>query len=68
MSFDCPPWQSPETLKFSKMFATQIENMRMKNYHLKSAKINFIVYCRKEIAEQKIKIILPELYFERRID
>ncbi|WP_157844473.1 MULTISPECIES: hypothetical protein [unclassified Chryseobacterium] len=50
------------------MFATQIENMRMKNYHLKSVKVNFIVYWRKENAEQEIKIILSELYFERVIE
>jgi ATP-dependent DNA helicase RecQ len=30
---------------------------------LKSAKVNFIVYWRKEGEEEEVKIILPELYF-----
>lgn len=64
----CYDSKGNSVLKFSKLFATQIENMRMKNYHLKSAKVNFIVLWRKENAGQEIKIILPELYFERGSD
>lgn len=64
----CYDSKGNSVLKFSKLFATQIENMRTKNFHLKSAKVNFIVYWRKENAEQEIKIILPELYFERGMD
>jgi ATP-dependent DNA helicase RecQ len=52
-------------LKFSKKFATQIESMIEKGYELKSAKVGFIVYWQKEDAEQEIKIVLPELYFEK---
>lgn len=54
-------------LKFSKQFVEQIENMKAKNYNLKRAKVNFIVYWYKEETEQEVKIILPELYFEKRI-
>jgi len=32
---------------------------------LKQAKVNFIVYWKKEDSENEAKIILPELYFER---
>jgi len=39
--------------------------MKQKGYHIKGAKVNFIVYWKKEDAEQESKIILPELYFER---
>ena len=52
-------------VKFSLQFARQIENLKEKNYELKSAKANFIVYWQKEETKQEIKIILPELYFER---
>ena len=53
-------------LKFSKTFLKQIELKRQKNYVLKSAKVNFIVYWLKEDAIEEIKIILPEVLFEKR--
>jgi hypothetical protein len=40
--------------------------MKQKQYLPKAAKIRFIVYWRKENSEQEIRIVLPELYFERR--
>ena len=42
-----------------------IETQKQKGYHLKQAKVNFIVYWKKEDAENESKIILPELYFQR---
>jgi len=39
--------------------------MKEKNYELKSVKVNFIVYWLKEGTEKEIKVILPEVYFER---
>jgi len=39
--------------------------MKENNYELKSAKVNFIVYWQKEGEEKEVKIILPELYFEK---
>lgn len=51
-------------LKFSKKFIDEIKNRKAKNYELKRAKVNFIVYWKKEDTEQEVKIILPELYFE----
>ena len=41
--------------------------MKEKNYELKSASVNFIVYWLKEGAEQEVKVILPELYFEKKL-
>ena len=52
-------------LKFSKQFTRQLEIMKAKNYRLKSAKVNFIVYWTKDEIGEEIKIVLPELYFER---
>lgn len=63
---ECLNSKGQSVLKFSMQFVNQIETMKHKNYELKSAKVNFIVYWLKEGAEQEVKIILPELYFERR--
>jgi ATP-dependent DNA helicase RecQ len=52
-------------LKFSKQFMSKIENIKQKNYVLKKAKIRFIVYWQKEDSEYEIRIILPEVYFEK---
>ena len=53
-------------VKFSLQFSRQIENLKEKNHELKSAKLNFVIFWQKEETKQEIKIILPELYFERR--
>ncbi len=42
--------------------------MENKNYILKSAKVNFVVYWLKEGAEKEIQIVLPELHFEKKSD
>ncbi len=52
-------------LKFAKNFMGTIEERKRNGYELKSAKVNFIVYWLKEGAEQEVKIILPELHFEK---
>jgi hypothetical protein len=41
----------------------QIEEMKQRNFKLKTAKTNFIVYWQKENTKQEVKIVLPELYF-----
>jgi ATP-dependent DNA helicase RecQ len=63
---ECLNSKGQSVLKFSKQFVRQIENMKEKNYEMKSAKVNFIVYWLKEGAEREVKVILPELYFERK--
>ncbi|GAB6155564.1 hypothetical protein JCM17380_43150 [Desulfosporosinus burensis] len=50
---------------FSKQFLKQIESMRQKNYVPRTAKIRFIVYWQKENTEREVRIVLPELYFEK---
>ncbi|MFM9951732.1 MAG: RecQ family ATP-dependent DNA helicase [Saprospiraceae bacterium] len=65
---ECLNSSRQSVLKFSQSFVSQIEAMKARNYELKSAKVNFIVYWLKEGAEKEAKIILPELYFERGIN
>lgn len=55
-------------LKFSRQFMEQIISREVINYKLKTAKVNFIVYWKKEDSEQEVKVVLPELYFERERD
>lgn len=62
---ECLNSNGQSVLKFSKHFLRQIESLKEKNYKLKSVKVNFILYWLKEGAEQEIKIVLPELYFEK---
>lgn len=64
---ECLNSKGQTVLKFSQQFSRQIENMKNKNYILKSAKVNFIVYWQKEGTDQEIKIVLPELYFQKSI-
>jgi len=65
---ECSNSKGQSVLKFSTHFIHQIESMKQRNYELKSAKVNYIVYWLKEGAEQEVKIILPELHFEKRPD
>ena len=65
---DCLNQKGQTILKFSKQFVNQIESLKAKDYELKRAKVNFIVYWLKEGAEQEVKIILPEVYFEKQGD
>lgn len=61
----CLNAKGKSVLKFSKQFLIQLEERRKKGYKLKSAKVNFIVYWKKPDSEQEVKIILPEVCFER---
>ncbi len=62
---ECLSERGQSLLKFSKGFLIHLEEMRQKQYLLKSAKINFMVYwCEKETGREGV-VILPELVFER---
>ena len=52
-------------LRFSRQFANQIDGKKDNNYILKNATVNFIVYWKNENSDKEIKVVLPELYFER---
>lgn len=62
---ECLDLNGQSVLKFSKTFAQKIDNLKSKNYELKSAKVNFIVFWRKDEATEEVKIVLPELHFEK---
>lgn len=62
---ECVNSRHQPILRFSKQFQQRIEQMKTKKYELKSLKVNFIVYWLKEDTLQEIKIILPEVYFEK---
>lgn len=61
----CLNSRGQRVLRFSKQFAGQIDAMKLKNYTPKTAKIRFIVYWQKEDSEFEIRVLLPEIYFER---
>ena len=52
---------------FSKCFKEKIVTLESKGYKLKRARINYIVYWKKEDSDREIKIILPQLYFEKTV-
>ena len=62
---ECKTSTGQAVLKFSKQFMRSIESMKQKGFEVKKVTINFIVYWLKENTENEIKIILPELCFER---
>ncbi|MCK5281436.1 MAG: RecQ family ATP-dependent DNA helicase, partial [Cyclobacteriaceae bacterium] len=56
-------------VKFSKDFLLKRTSLQKKGFELKESKVNFILYWKMKEAgkevETEIKIVLPELYFER---
>ncbi|MDP2721218.1 MAG: 3'-5' exonuclease, partial [Bacteroidales bacterium] len=64
-SDECRNSKGQSVLKFSRQFLNTIETQKQKGFYLKQAKVNFVVYWKKEDAAQESKIILPELIFER---
>jgi ATP-dependent DNA helicase RecQ len=52
-------------LKFSQKTVEALKYHADKGYQLKEAKVNFVVYWRKEGSDNEIKIVLPELYLEK---
>jgi len=54
-----------QVLKFSKKFLRVMEAKKKNGYILKNAKVNCILYWPKERPDHEVKIILPELYFEK---
>ncbi len=52
-------------LKFSRKFVDRLAEIKKKGFELREAKVNFIVHWQAEDKEQEVKIILPELFFER---
>lgn len=61
----CKNLRGQEVVLFSKQFRGKIEEMKQRNYIPKRAKVRFIVYWQKESSDYEIRIVLPEIYFER---
>lgn len=55
-------------LKFSKKFFEKLSEIKKNGFELKEAKVNFIVHWQAEDKKQEVKIILPELQFEKTIN
>jgi ATP-dependent DNA helicase RecQ len=62
---ECLNSKGQSVLKFSQQFVKKIATIKDKNYELKGAKVNFIVYWLKDGSKQEVRIILPEVFFER---
>ncbi len=63
----CTNAEGQPVLKFSKQFLATITSLQQGGYQLKEAKVNFIIYWKKPDENIELKIILPELYFEKRV-
>lgn len=62
---ECLNSKNQSVLKFSRSFLEFIEEQRSKQYEIKEIRVSFIVYWKGEKEEKEIKIILPEVYFEK---
>lgn len=62
---ECKNQNGDTVLKFSQNFIMEIKSQETKGYFPKEARINFILFWKKEDSEKEVKIILPEVYFER---
>ena len=50
----------------SKRFLEQLERVRKSGYEPVFAKVNFVLFWRREAGEGEIRIVLPELHFQRK--
>ena len=50
---ECTTVQGQSVLKFSRQFLNIIETQKQKGYHLRQAKVNFIVYWKKKILNER---------------
>lgn len=60
---------SEQIVKFSRSFQKTKESLEKQGYQLIESKIRFILYWKdnnENRDEKEIKIVLPELYFEKR--
>lgn len=60
---DCEKPDGVTVLKFSKKFQNTVLDLKTKGFAIRSARVNYILYWKKEDAEQEIIILLPEVYF-----
>jgi len=65
---DCKNEKGELVLKFSKKFIDRLSDIKKSGFELKEGKVNLIVHWKAEDMEQEVKIILPELQFEKTIN
>ncbi len=61
----CCSYTGEYLVRFSQKYMDTIRVLEQKGYSLKEAKVNFILYWRKEGADAECKIVIPELSFQR---
>ena len=59
-------WQSSsDAVDFSKSFLDKLSDIKQNGFQLKEAKVNFKVHWTNDEQKFEVKIVLPELHFER---
>lgn len=61
----CKNEKGEMVLKFSRRFLERLVEIKKNGYELKEAKVNFIVHWTDEEKKIEVKIVLPELHFEK---
>jgi len=59
----CSNLNEQSILKFSRKFLAEIATQASKGFHLKGARVNFILHWLNDDTQKEIKIILPEVLF-----
>jgi len=62
----CTSETEKPVLSFSKSYISQLESLQNEGYEICSARVNFIIYWKKEESNKEIKIILPEVVFKQK--
>jgi ATP-dependent DNA helicase RecQ len=63
----CKNQKGKLVLKFSKKFLERITVIKNNGFELKEAKVNFIVLWKDDDKKTEVKIVLPELHFEKNV-
>jgi len=62
----CYDAKNREIVKFSKVFVARLDEIKAKGYVVEEVKINFMLFWQKEGSKDENKIILPEIYLQRK--
>lgn len=60
----CLNQEKQPVVRFSKQFLNVLIDLGSKGYAVSEARVNYIVYWKKEDSEQEIRVVLPELVFD----
>lgn len=61
----CTDSKGQQILKFSRKFLDKKAEQESKGFELKSARVNYVVYWKKPEEDKELKIVLPELVFQK---